>query len=383
MTALPRRRRNRSLAMLLTTLVVAASVPVLGYVGAKAVLDSTGGRDARADNLPTQSFPVTPSALYLTNDGQGHLSSVSVFVLAPSGLGGSIISVPVNADVGLSSSARQSLQQVYAAGGLEAMVPAIESLLLVAINFSAEADPTQLATFLEPYQPFTVQLTAEIPAADGQPALSAGTSVLQTANAVRVLTVGAGEANQSARQGNLDAMWTGVVAAIGAGRPAAVPVDAAPTSFDEFVAHLFAAQTQARGLTNRPLTGSENPDALDVVEVDKSEAVLVFASIAPGSMSAPAEGPSIRLEAPPGYDEQVKLTIDKLLFLEANVVSVSTTAAPQAHTTFLVPDATDRALVQATDEVFGDITFETPKFRILFVNVTIVLGTDYLDGLAS
>ena len=43
MTALPRRRRNRSLIMLATTLVVAASVPVLGYVGVKAVLDSTGG----------------------------------------------------------------------------------------------------------------------------------------------------------------------------------------------------------------------------------------------------------------------------------------------------------------------------------------------------
>jgi hypothetical protein len=381
-TALPRRRRNRSLAMLATTLLVAVSVPVLGYVGAKAVLDSTGGRDARADNLPIESFPSTPSAMYLTTDEAGVLSSVAVMVLAPSGVGGSIISVPVNADVGLSAGARQSLQQVYAEGGIEAMTFALESLLLVAINFSAEADPAQLVSFLSPYAPFTVELTAPLPAGDeGETALSAGTSVLQAANAARVLTVGAAEPDQAARQGNLDAIWRGVADSIGTGRAPATPIVAAPTTFDEFVVHLVASETKSRGLTAARLTGTENPDELDVVELDRSESVLVFASIAPGSMSAPDVGPNIRLEAPPGYDVELKLTIDKLLFLNANVVSVKTTATPQPDTVFLVPDEAVRAEVAVTDEIFGDISFGTPTVRIDNVNVTIQLGTDYLDGL--
>jgi hypothetical protein len=383
MTALPRRRRNRTLAMIGATLLVAASVPVLGYVGVKAVLDSTGGRDATADNLPVQSFPATPSALYVTTDDEGTLSSASVFVLAPGGVGGSIVSVPVNADVGLASNARQSLQQVYAAGGIDALTPEVESLLMISIDDAAEADPEQLAAFLAPYGPFTVELTADVPRDTGDSPLSAGTAVLQVDNAVRVLTAGADGVDQTERQGNIDAVWAGVVGSVGAGRPLAGSLEAPPATFDELVARLFAGQTQSRGLTAAPLAGAENPDDLDVVEVDRSEAVLVFASIAPGSMSPAALGPVIRLEAPPGYDLQVKRTIDKLLFLNANVVSVDTTAAPQADTVFYVPDESNRALVTSTDDIFGEINFGTPTMRIDGVDVTIALGTDYLESLAT
>lgn len=383
MTALPRRRRNRTLAMVAATLLVAASVPVLGYVGVKAVLDSTGGRDAGADSLPVQSFPATPSALYLTTDDEGNLSSVSLFVLAPGGVGGSIVSVPVNADVGLAASARQSLQQVYAQGGVDALLPAVESLLMVSIDMAAEADPDQLATFLAPYGPFTVELTADVPRGTGDSPLSAGTAVLQVDNAVRVLTAGADGDDQSARQGNIDAVWAGVVGSVGAGRPAAGSLDVPPATFDDLSSRLFAGQTQSRGLTATALTGSENPDDVDVVEVDRSEAVLVLASIAPGAMSPAAIGPVIRLEAPPGYDLQVKRTIEKLLFLNANVVSVDTTAIPQADTVFFVPDESNQALVTSTDDIFGAINFGTPTMRIDGVDVTILLGTDYLESLAT
>ena len=383
MTALPRRRRNRSLIMLATTLVVAASVPMLGYVGVKAVLDSTGGRDALADNLPVQTFPVTPSALFVTTDEAGTLSSVTVFVLAPAGVGGSVVSVPVNTDVGLSAGARQSLQDVYADGGLESMNFAIESLLLVAVNFSAEADPTQLTSFLTPYQPYTVELTTEIAGEGDEATLSAGTSVLQATNAARVLTAGAGTGPQAARQGNLDALWKAVETSIGAGRTPTATNIGPPTTFDQFVAHLFAGEVHARGLTATALTGAENPDEVDVVQLDRAEAVLVFASVAPGSMSSPALGPMIRLEAPPGYDAQVTATIGKLQFLQANVVSVDTTSALRPNTVFLVPEEADRLRVQTTDEIFGDISFGTPDVRIDGVDVTIQLGTNYLDGLPS
>jgi hypothetical protein len=207
--------------------------------------------------------------------------------------------------------------------------------------------------------------------------------VLQAPNAARILTEGAGQGDEAARQGNIDALWTGLVASIATGRAPATPIAAPPGTFDEFVTHLVASQTQSRGLGGVPLTGTENPDGIDVVELDRAEAVLVFASIAPGLMSAPAPGPVIRLEAPPGYDAQVKATIGKLQFLRANVVSVDTTAPVRADTVFLVPDEANRVRVQTTDDIFGDITFGTPTVRIDFVDVTIQLGTDYLDGLAS
>ena len=113
--------------------------------------------------------------------------------------------------------------------------------------------------------------------------------------------------------------------------------------------------------------------------LDQSEAVFVFGSVAPGSMSGPKLGPNFRVEAPPGYDLQVKLTIDKILFIGANVLSVDTSATPRADTVFLVPNEADRIRAQVADEIFGTIVFEDPVERIDGIDVTLVLGTDYLS----
>src|SRR5215212_5140469 len=99
--------------MLGVTIVVLVVAPLLGYVGARAVLDSTGGKDALADNLDITEFPSTPTAVLLATDDAGVLASVTAFALDPSGVGGSIVSVPVSADIGFSDEARQSLQDVY------------------------------------------------------------------------------------------------------------------------------------------------------------------------------------------------------------------------------------------------------------------------------
>jgi hypothetical protein len=85
-----------------------------------------------------------------------------------------------------------------------------------------------------------------------------------------------------------------------------------------------------------------------------------------------------RIEAPPGYDAAVKRTLDALLFLGGNVVSVDQTIAPRAETVFLVPDDIDRAGAEATSGIFGSITYEPPTVRIQGVDITVVLGTDYL-----
>lgn len=388
MSAIPSRRRNRTVGMAFTTLFVLALTPVLGWFGIRAVLDSTGGRDATADNLPVQTFPDTPSALYLTTDEAGVLSSVAVFVLAPAGVGGSIISVPVDADVGFAPDARRSLQQVWAEEGIDGLSFAIESLLLVSPNVVAANNPAQAQVFLEPYAPFQVDLVNDVVSSDdsGQhPTLNKGTLVLDSANAVRVLTDGAGTGAESVRIGNLDAFWHGFATAIGGGRAIDAGVDTTvpPATFDDFVKRLLAAPVQSRGLAVKPLTGEDNPTGLDVVEVDRSDAVFVFASIAPGSIASPTTNPRYRIEAPPGYDLQVKLTIDQLLFLQANVVSVDTTGALRKDTSFLVPDDTDRNRVAVADEIFGTINYGDPTVRIDGVDVTVVLGTDYLESVGT
>ncbi len=381
MTSLPNRRRRRTVLMSLMTLVVVAAVPVLGYVGARAILDSEGGTDALADNLPVVPFPSTPTALLATVDDDGRLSSTAVLALDPSGLGGSIISVPVNADVGFSDDARQSLQGAYIATGLQGAVDGVESLLRITINFATEMNADQVAAMLQPLGPIPVVLPDEVPAAGPTDVIPAGAHDLDAAQAAHVLTVAPADGEtESSRRAAVEALWAGVVSAAGEGNGAS-DATVPPGSFDDVRAHLFAGHTQTRGLSAQDLTDSQNPDGLDVVQLDRAEAVFVFASISPGAVFAVAEGPRIRLVAPSGYDPQVKRTIEVLLFVQANIVSIDTTAAPVEGTTMFVPDDFMMTDAKLTAGVLGDdVEFGTPTERIDGVDITIVLGTNYLDG---
>ncbi len=390
MSAIPGRRKRRTVAMFVTTLLVLLSVPALGWVGVRAVLDSTGGRDALADNLPVQTFPSTPTALYLTADAAGVLTSATVFVLAPAGVGGSIVSVPVNADIGFADDARQSLQQVYADGGVDATALAVESLVLVSFNVVEVVDEAEVTEMLLPFAPLTITLTSDVRIGDGESeipsadeVLRAGTVVLDAEMSARVMFAGAGQGDETARKGNLEGLWAGFAASVSGGRATTLPTNVAPVTMDEFVTRLVAARVQSRGLTTLPLTEEQNPGGGDVVQLDQSEAVFVFASVAPGSMSAPKLGPVFRVEAPPGYDLQVKLTIDKILFVGANVISVDTSAPSRPDTLFFVPDEVNRDRAQITDEIFGTIVFAEPTVRIDGVDVTLVLGTDYLSSVET
>lgn len=210
--------------------------------------------------------------------------------------------------------------------------------------------------------------------------LVAGAVVVPATTAAQVLTVGAGEGDETARKANIEAVWAAFATSVGGGRATTLPTNVAPASFDEFAQRLTAAPVASRGLSVIRLSDDENPDGGDVVQLDQGEAVFVFASVAPGSMSAPRLGAAFRVEAPPGYDVQVKLTIDKILFIGANVVSVDTSRPARPDTVFLVPNEADRVRAQVADEIFGTITFEDPTVRIDGVDVTLVLGTDYLSS---
>ena len=389
MSAIARRRRQRTIAMLLVTLAVLFAVPALGYVGVRALLDSTGGTDARADNLPIQTFPPTPSALYLTTDPTGALSSATVFVLQPSFAGGSIIPIAVNADIGFTPDNRQSLQDVFAAGGVDAALLAVESLTLITINVVEVADEAEVTGLLLPFAPLTVQLVADVATSSpddltAQP-ITAGTALLDARAAAKVLTEPAASSagGQTGHRANVEALWAAVSASVGGGRPGSPVTTTAPTTWDAFTAALFSGPAPSRGIAVQPLEGDENPAAKDVVQIDRADAVFVFASIAPGSMSGPSPGLLFRLEAPQGYDAAVKSTIEKLLFLGANIVSVDTNVAPRPDTVFLVPDDVNRDEAMQTNGIFGSVVFEDPTVRIDGVDLTVVLGTDYLAKASS
>ena len=127
MTALASRRRRNTVLALVAGIVAAIVAPTLVYVGAKAISNSTAGRNALSDASPEQTFPETPTAMLATVNDKNELTSVTVFVLAPDSdttaagydqRGGSVISVPINVDPG-SGDQVLSLHDAYGLGGEE------------------------------------------------------------------------------------------------------------------------------------------------------------------------------------------------------------------------------------------------------------------------
>ncbi len=388
MTSLSGRRRRNTLLALAAGILAAVVAPTLVYVGAKAISNSKAGINAAADRLPEQTFPATPTAMLATVDPAGELTSVTVFVLAPDAdstpagydqRGGSMIAVPINVDSG-SGDQLLSLHDAYALGGEEELRADLESAINLTIDYSRVMTGDEFNAFLTGLPAMQVDFPRGVLGADDAVLYAKGPSVLTSAQAAQVITSNSPTEVEALRQPNIDALWNGITAAIGTGRVDQTLSPAAPANFDELAARLTAGPVASRGLVAHALPPERNPEGLDVEELDRTDTILVFASISPAQMTRPASGLSYRIEAPPGYDQQVRKTIGVLLSFGNNVVSVDLGAEPQADTTFFIYDPAQAELEPTENAVFGTIKVETPEVALGGVDVTIALGTTYLDG---
>ena len=388
MTSIPSRRRRNTLLALAAGVLAAIAAPTLLYVGAKAITNSKAGQNVQANLPPEQTFPQTPTAMLATVSATNELTSVTVLVLAPDAdvspagydqRGGSMVSVPINADTGSGDQAL-SLHDAYASGGEDQLRSDVESVINLTVDFSAVMTAEQFAAFLTGLPSVQATFPRDVLGTDDAPVFPKGPAVLTAAQAAQVLTTRSPTEREHARQTNLDPLWTGIAAAVGTGRQGQTLSAQSPTTFDEMAARLLAGPVASRGLVARPLGADRNPDGLDVEELDRADTILVFASIAPAEMTRPAGGLSYRLEAPPGYDQQVRKTIGILLSFGGNVVSVDLSAEPVAGTTYLIYDQALAAAEPTENALFGTIKIESPDVRLGGVDETIALGTTYLDG---
>ena len=383
MTAIPGMRRRRTAVMLGLDLAALVLVAVLLFVGVLAIRDYTAATNAASD-LALQRLPVTPTAMFATVDAEDQLTSVTMFVAAPGGqAGGSIVSIPVNADstIGLGAD-RVSLQQVYADGGAEALVTSVESALRLTIDHWNVADPFDAGQFFVPIGPLEVDLPDDVrKSVDGKVkvVVPKGKRSLSAPQVAEVLNARVDSEPESTRRPNIEAVWSAVAAGIGGGLPGMSPVPV-PASFDDVTATLFSGPVGARGLSASQFSPTENPTGIDVEQLDATEAVLVFASIAPASMSAPAPGLVFRIEAPPGYDAKVQETIGLVLFFGGNVSSVNLAGPLQPQTQMYVYDDRFKSDTEAFNSLLGTVSFPKPTVRVEGADVTLVLGTDYLNS---
>ena len=388
MTSLSGRRRRNTLLALGAGLFAAVAAPTLVYVGANAITNSKAGRNALANAPLEQSFPQTPTSMLATVSDTNELTSLTVFVLAPDAddsavlydqRGGSIVSVPINIDSG-SGDQLLSLHDAYMLGGQDELLADLESAVNLTIDFTAVMKRDEVAAFLTGFPSMEVNLPTDVLGPDEAALFTKGSNTLTSDQIAQILTSKSPTQKERQRQVNIEAVWSSIAAAIGSGRQGLTLSTASPTTFAEMATRLLSGPVASRGLVARALEADRNPEGLDVDALDRPDTILVFASIAPAQMSRPASGLTFRIEAPPGYDQQVRKTIGVLLSFGGNVVSIDLNAKATDETKFLIYDASLAAVEPTNNPIFGTITVETPDIRLGSIDETIVLGTTYLKG---
>ncbi|WP_420453272.1 hypothetical protein [Ilumatobacter sp.] len=409
MTADPRRRRQ---ATVVGAVVVSASLVAVVAVAALAVTTLRSSREGRAPDVDDRTvalYPDTPNAAIGIVDDLDRLTSLVVATLDPSGRGGSLVVVPVNADAsnGVGVERRPISSRPFAAGDPEQAAQIardLEPLLSTTIERSAVLGPAELSELLAPLAPLEVDLPETVVDVDtvGSGVVApAGEAVLDVDQAVAVLTAISADGDAYDHHDVDVALWRAVADASGRSAGGDDDPAAPPPSVDELLARLLAGPVEARDLGINETARVENETDADFVILDRVDALLVFASVSPALVTTPNDSFSFRLVA--GYDDEqiatlgrdgrgaevtkeamVARVIAELLFAGADVVAVDLVPMPDG-----VPETTRIEVSQEpfvegvapiVDALLTGAEVSVAEELIDKTDVVVVLGADYLEA---
>ena len=410
MSASAERRRRATTLGALAALVSFVLLVALGFVGASTLAGSQAGRDAGADRaLPQIVLPETPAALLAVLDEDGALTGVVAAVLAPDGIGGSIVVIPPTASTSPSDDDVFPLAETWTELGAEEFVLDVEGLTGVSFDLIEAVTSERLSALLGAIDTVEVIVPSEsAEAVDAAPESVRYLGPDQIAMALTDRPVVGPDADLDPYR---TAVWAAVAARLGteavstesstessgsvatdANDSADSPPDVAtPADIDDFLGRLFAGPVGVRGVTSRVPTPLENPRGVEAVILDRPELVLVFAQIAPGRIATPSASYNFRIvsnftpeqlaDAGVNGADLVREVVQVLLFVQANVVSVdSAPIGAPAETTASVsaPELLD-SFDRGWTLIFGDIEVGEADVEVGRVDATVVLGEDYLD----
>ncbi len=403
MTAIAERRARRTVigAVAAAMLIVAAGA--MFVVGVVTLSNSQEGEAVGVDTRPRVQFPATPNALLAVTDENAQLASVVVMTLLPEGQGGSIVTVPVNADstagFGLQ---RRPLDESFDATDVESLVASVEEMLAITIQRAAIVD----ADGLEPMLPAVEALRFVVPndvvdtAGGGGVIATAGPQTFTVDEMVSILTAIDDDAEVDTSHANDVAVWESLAqTAPVAVPPEQVPLDelgrpVAPPTVEELMTRLWQGEITVRDLLVVPVDEGANPTEVDVVLIDRRDSNLVFAQVSPGLVSTPNTGLTVRIvanftddqlaEAGGVYGSTSDLAVEligRLLFIGGNVTSVDTapTGAPAITVIEVSEERRLQENVEAAEALFGEAEVRVAGSIIEGIDVEVILGMSYLE----
>jgi hypothetical protein len=354
MTAIVARRRQRTVAGASVAFVLVLVAAGLTFVGATTVANSTEGEVVQGDERPVILLPQTDNAALAVVDDNNQLTALIVATLLPDGEGGSIVTIPVDADASIGfGNERRPLAGLLDPADPERFFQTVEQTLAISLQFGEIVAADRLAELIEPVTPVSVDLPfvpiriPDPPVEDVEPEPEATEPDLSdaaagedpeavdvaepTVTATAVVSPESEKANELAdllqstdfevtaavgvlrstpfpgtnadRQLNDVAMWSALAASALDVAAGDVPVDEFGTpvtasTIDEVFARLWQGPVQVRDLDVTSAQSSTDGNAADVSVINRFDSRLVFAQVSPARVSTPNEGLVFRIEVP-------------------------------------------------------------------------------------
>ena len=403
MTAIAQRRTRRTVVGAVMAVLLTAAAAAMFVVGVITLSNSQEGEAVGVDPRPRVELPSTPNALLAVTDETGELASVVVLTLLPGGQGGSVVTVPVNADTtagfGLQ---RRPLDESFDPADIEGLVASVEDMLSITLQRAEIVDAVGLEAMLPAIDALQLELPDDVIDTQGGGGLisEAGPQTFTVEELTTILAAIDADAEVDVSHANDVAVWE-TLAQIAPVEvpPEPVPLDAdgrpiAPDTVGELVERLWQGEVSVRDLLLRELDDVENPTAVDVVLIDRRDSTLVFSQVSPGLVSTPNTGLKARIVAnftdaelatTDGlYDSSSDLVVEligRLLFLSGNIVSVETagTGVPPVTIIEVVDESQLEETIAAAETLLGGAEVRVASTVLEGVDVEITLGMSYLE----
>ncbi len=403
MTAIAERRTRRTVLGAVAAVLLIVAAGAMFVVGVVTLSNSQEGEAVGVDTRPMVQFPGTPNALVAVTDENDRLASLVVMTLLPEGQGGSIVTVPVNADSTAGFGVqRRPLDESFDAADVEGLVASVEEMLAVTLQRASVVDAEGLEALLPVVEASRFVVPNDVVDTDGGGGViaSAGSQTFTVDEMVSILTAIDDDAEIDTTHDNDVAVWESLAqTAPMAVPPEQVPLDelgqpVVPVTVEELVSRLWQGEIAVRDLLVVPVDEESNPTEADVVLIDRRDSNLVFAQVSPGLVSTPNTGLTMRivanftdeqLAAADGvYETSSDLAVEligRLLFLGGNVTSVDTAAsgAPPVTIINVVDERQFQESIEAAEALFGDAEVRVSERVIEGVDVEVILGMSYLE----
>jgi hypothetical protein len=416
------------LAALACGVASACLLPIGGVIAARSLLNSSGGK--RVDDSGALLIPATPAALLATVNDINQVTSLTAFVLAPSGVGGTIISLPVGTRAeAIGGQAPHRVGDTYPQAGVEGMLLEVEGSLDVTFSVVGAVVRNDLAGVLNILPPIPVNFETPVvntamvmpdpttttattttttnksrssrstettlppqPTAVDTELFPAGEQTLTGDQASLLLYAQRSGEPEFDRLAHIKAMWNGVASAVGTGLSAEVAqFDAAlvgvetPNEIGAFMRRMFGGPIQVWQLSAQPLVGADNPLGADLYALDRFEVLMIMASVAPSSLSIANDTLAVQVDNPFNDANVTHAIVERLSYLNVTVALIrNLTVSPQQKTviktTTLIADELKKI---GLDGVVGPISYGKWKDPVQGIGAQIILGQDFVDFLAS